>query len=282
MFWRGVLRELRRVHYARKSDVGFRTDLDLIARRRELVRAAPRDEWHSPVAAMNADPDQATYLTADENLVEMSFSVHYALSNPSTFFYDVDHRENFIRLYAESVARELVASTPLEDLLTGQRTEAERRIGSSLQIALDDAGLGVAVQSIQIVDIHPPGDAVFAFRDVSSALEDRETRVYEARQWVAQAVPRARGEAAQIVSSAEAEANRSVQEATARSESFIARAEPYASHRSVLGHLLWIETAERVLGRREKYIVPSAASTRGVTLWRDETPSFPTFPQENP
>ena len=273
--------ELRRVHYMRKTDVGFRTDIGLLARRRELVRRASRDEWHCPVAAMNANPVQATYLTADENLVEMSFSVHWTLSDPVAFFFGVNHREDFVGLYAEAVARELVASTPLDDLLTERRPEVEGEIQSSLQELLDASPLGVEIRSVQIVDIHPPGDAVFAFRDVSSALEDRETRIYEARQRIAQAVPRARGEVAQIVAEAEAEAETSVREATGSSESFLARAEPYQGNRDLVRHLIWIESAEKVLGGREKYIVPPGTGSRGVTLWKAEQPPFISLPEVN-
>ena len=273
--------ELRRVHYMRKTDIGFRTDVGLLARRRELVLGAPADEWHSPVAAMNANPVEASYLTADENLVEMSFSVHWALTDPVAFFFGVDHRGDFVGLYAESVARELVASTPLDDLLTERRPQVEGEIRLALQELLDGSRLGVEIRSVQIVDIHPPGGAVFAFRDVSSALEDRETRKYEARQRIAQAVPRARGQGAQIEAEAEAEAERSVREATGRSASFLARTEPYRRHRDVVGHLLWIEAAEGVLSGREKYIIPPGAGSRGVTLWRSEKPPFSLFPEED-
>ena len=52
------------------------TDLTLVELRREFMRVAPQDGWHSPVAAMNTRPAQASYLTGDGNLLELSFSVH--------------------------------------------------------------------------------------------------------------------------------------------------------------------------------------------------------------
>ena len=267
--------EIRRTAYARKADVGFRTDLGSIERRRDLVRRAPPGEWHSPAAAMNADPARTTYLTADENLVEMSFSVHYTLSDPTAFFYGVDHQVDFVELYAEAVARELVASARMEELLTERRQEMQGEIQEALQQKLTGAGVGVRVTTVEIVDIHPPGDAVFAFRDVSSAKEDRETKIHQAHEQRARAVPRARGSAAKVTMEAEAHALRSVEEASGTSEAFLARARPYRRHPGIVDRLLWLGTVEQVLEGREKYIVPGGSAPRGLTLWPERQAPLP-------
>jgi len=262
--------EVWRTRYARKTDVGFKTDLQLLARRRELVQVADPDEWHSPVAAMNANPEQTAYLTADENLVEMSFTVHYGLSDPTAFFYSLDHSNDLVALYAESAARAFLAGNRLEELLTTRREEIERAIRATLEERLTELGTGIEVTAVRIVDVHPPSGAVFAFRDVSSAREDKQTRIHEAREVRAGAVPRARGEAALIRARAEAEAGAAATEAKGRSESFTARAEVVGKDRRILEHLLWIESAERLLAGREKYVVPPGSAGPGVSLWRDE------------
>lgn len=267
--------ELRRTTYARKADVGFRTDLELLKRRRQLVLRASSKEWHSPVAAMNADPRRTTYLTADENLIEMSFSVHYTLSDPATFFYGVDHQVNFVELYAESVARELVAGARMEELLTERRQEIQGEIQEALQRQLTDAGVGVRVTTVEIVDVHPPGDAVFAFRDVSSAKEDRETRIHRAHEERAWELPWARGSAAKVVTDAEADALRNVEEASGTSEAFLARAQPYRRHPRIVNRLLWLETVEQVLEGREKYVMPGDSPPGGLTLWPERQVPLP-------
>lgn len=270
--------EVRRTAYARKSDVGFRTDLDQLANRQQLARYAAVGEWHSPVAAMNADPVAASYLTGDENLVEMSFSVHYFLADPAAFFFGADHRHDFVNLYAETVARELVAGMRLDELLTTRRAELEKRIAEGAQESLDGAGVGVRIRSIQIVDVHPPGGAVYAFRDVSSAREDRETQIHRAHEQRAAGLPRARGRAARTGLDAEARAVRLRLEAGGDAESFVARAEAFGRRPDLLRHLLWLETAERVLAGREIFILPPGTPSRGITLWRDE-PSPPVRPR---
>lgn len=267
--------QTRLIDYPRKSDVGFRTDLSLVQRRRELIGEIPRDDWHSPVAALTI-ATQANYLTGDGNLLEMSFSVHYRTSDAERFFFGVDHGKDFVNLYAEAAAREIVAGLPLDELLTARRTEVEERILGDLQAAMDEHRLGIEVTTIRIVDLHPPGAAVHAFRDVSSAKEDRETAIHRARGELAQAIPRSRGQAAKRVADAEAAATRRQLEAQGESEAFSARATPFGQHRELLSHLLWIESAERTLVGREKLILPpDQGGSRGLTLWRDSQSSRP-------
>ena len=261
--------DVRPTRSSRKADIGFKTDLGLLERRRELAKAADPDEWHSAVAAMNINPEQATYLTADENLVEMSFTVHYRLADPSTYLYSLAGDNDLVALYAEAAARQFLAANPLEELLTSRREAIEHGIGETLRQRLADVDTGVEVVAVRVVDVHPPSGAVFAFRDVSSAREERETRIHRAHEVQARELPRARGEAALVDARARSAADAATTGAAGRSEAFVERADAVAGERRVLEHLLRVEAAERVLPGREKYIIPAGAAGPDISLWRD-------------
>ncbi len=268
-----------RVRYPRRAEVGFRSDLALLAKRQELLRAADPAQWHSLVAAMNTDTREASYLAGDENLLEMSFSVHYGLSDPYTFFYRLDREHDLVGLCAQAAARALVAASTLDDLLTAGRGALEQRLAADLQGRLDRLGAGVRVASVHIVDLHPPQDAVFAFRDVSSAREDRDKRIQTALAESEKQVPRARGTATLTVAEAQAGADSARLVAAGNSEAFTARAAAFAGHRDVLRDLLWLETEEKVLPGRRKFILPPGTAGRHVVLWPDlprgTTPTLP-------
>lgn len=273
--------EARRVSYARKADVGYRTDLALLSRRRDLSRVADRNAWHSPVAAMNSNPQQGTYLTGDENLVEIAFTVHYGLTDPKAFFYGLDHQVDVVNLYAEAVAREIIAQTKLDDVLTVQRSALEERITAQLDARLEAIGLGTKVRAVQIVDVHPPSDAVFAFRDVSSAREERETAIHRARGLLAWEVPLARGEANRRVQGAAAAAEAQATRAAGESEGFLERARVVAADRQLLRHLLSLESAERQLAGRSVVVAPAGADLGSIELWRS-LPAAPDPPTPTP
>lgn len=140
---------------------------------------------------------------------------------------------------------------------------------------MDRLGTGVRVLSVHVVDIHPPQEAVSAFRDVSSAREERETRIHGARERLAREVPLARGQAAKDLAKARSAAEARRVLAGGRSRGFSARAASFAGHPALLRHLLWLESAERVLAGRRKFIVPPRTAGRGVTLWEDRPRVLP-------
>ncbi|HYL06053.1 MAG TPA: SO_0444 family Cu/Zn efflux transporter [Thermoanaerobaculia bacterium] len=269
---------LWRVHYPRRAEVGFHSDLSLLARRQELLRAADPAQWHSLVAAMNTDTREASYLAGDENLLEMSFSVHYGLADPYTFFYRLDREHDLVGLCAQAAARSLVAANTLDGLLTAGRGQLERALAAETQRRLDRLGAGVRVGSVHIVDLHPPQDAVFAFRDVSSAREDRDKRIQTALAESEKQVPRARGTAALSVAQAQAGADSARVIAAGNAEAFTARAGAFSAHRDILRDLLWLETAEKALPGRRKFIVPPGTAGRRVVLWPGQAPATPTLP----
>ncbi len=262
--------EVRAVERSRKADVGFLAEPELLERRRELTLRADPQGWHSPVAAMNPNPVVASYLTGDENFVEMSFSVHYTLVDPAEFLFKLDAGNPLVLLYAETVARELVGTRTIDELLTSERRDIEGAIAAELQKRLDGIGSGARIASVHVVDIHPPEPAVYAFRDVSSARENRETRIHEARRLAASAVPRARGNAARETAAAKALAAAQAVEAMGRAEAFTATADAYRLAPELLNHLLWMETVEQALADADKMIVPGNDNPRAITIWRRE------------
>lgn len=261
-----------RTGYPRKTDIGFRTDLSLLANRRELMRFANPGQWHSPVAAMNTVGDETSSIAGDENLIDISMTIHYDLSDPYRFFYAVGKDSDVVSLYSQAAAREYVAVHSLEELLTTAREDMQAFIARDVQDRLDAVRAGVRVSGVHIVDIHPPQDAVFAFRDVSSAREDRETRIHEAYERLADEVPKARGEAALTLARAQSAADSARLEAKGRAEGFTAMASSYGTERVGLALELWLERSEKLLSGREKYVLPADAEQSGVVLWRD-TPS---------
>ncbi|MBD3336902.1 MAG: hypothetical protein GF355_15425, partial [Candidatus Eisenbacteria bacterium] len=257
-----------RVQYPRKSDIGYRTELEMIARRRQIRLQAPPDVWHSPVAAMNTDPFVASYLSGDENLLQLSFSVHYFLSDPYAFFYEVDKSLDLVGLYAQVAARRFIAAQPFDSLLTAARIDAESFIHSDLQERLDGLGTGIRVNSVHLIDIHPPQEAVHAFRDVSSAREDRDTYVQEAYVMAERELPLARGDAAVEIARETGAAEIAVAAARGRAAGFRQQAVSYGLYPDILADLLWLETSETVLANRQKFIVPPGTAGNDVVLWK--------------
>ncbi len=266
------------IAYPRLAGVGFHVDLALLAKRHELLRNADPAQWHSPVAAMSTDTREAAYLVGDENLLEMSFSVHYVLTDAFAFLYRMDREHDLVALCGQAAAREKVAAAALDGLLTSGRGRLETALAAETQRRLDRLGAGVRITSVHIVDLHPPQDAVFAFRDVSSAREDRDRRILAALAESEKEVPQARGNASLTVRGAQATADAARTEAAGRADAFVARADAFTTHRDILHDLLWLEAEEKVLPGRRKFIVPPGTAGRHIVLWPDQPGEAATLP----
>ena len=212
--------------------------------------------WHAAYTSPGDDPEEASYVTGDGNLLEAKVTLHLLVRDPLAFEYGLGGNLDSVREPALSVLRELVASRPIEGLLTTGRGNLEREAQSSLAARLAKAEVPVEVVSLCVLDLHPPLGAVAAFRDVGSAAEDRERRVYEARAVLESALPLARGQASREKASAAGEAVERREAARAARDAFrpvaaAAREAPIAFRTR-----LWWETVEKSLAGRRLVVAP--------------------------
>ena len=90
-----------------------------------------------------------------------------------------------------------------------------------------------------------------AFRDISSALEDRETRIHQARGKADAALPAARGEAAMLLANAQADRGENVARASGVSIAFAVQADvAKKSGTAVRSMLRWDALDHLLIGKR--------------------------------
>ncbi|MDP8225232.1 MAG: SO_0444 family Cu/Zn efflux transporter [Candidatus Lernaella stagnicola] len=264
--------EIYRVHETRKTDLGFRTDAAQILRWRDSPPVVSDTGWHSFFTTMNAKPEEGMYLIGDENNLEAKFTIHFRIANPTAFFFDYAKNRDLIALGAESVLRERLASEQIDGVLAGRIKSVADDAALAIQQLLDRYGIGIEVLGVYPVDLHPPVAAVAAFRDVASAMEDRETLIHQAYGAREKALPKARGDAAKRLATASAFAIEVVADSTGRADSFRARATQYARYRAATRWRLFIEAMETSLARRQKILIPSDTATRTkLRVWSGDT-----------
>ncbi len=251
----------------RRVEIGFRT--------REEPRAVTRvaEEfyatlWESRHAAGTYEkiPEEALRLTGDENIVDMNVVVFYRVSEVGDYIFNVAEQEQYIRFVTESVISRKCGALAIDDILTGQRGEFEESLREAVQGLLDASATGVEVMSVRMQDMHPPLEVVPAFRDVSSAREDRNRIINEAYGYTNQTVPRARGEAEASLLEAGGYSHALQNRAVGDADRFRAMAAQYKRARTVTEIRLYIETMESLLQGKEKYIVSSDLKLKGYDI----------------
>lgn len=209
----------------------------------------------------------ALLLTGDTNLIEVSLSVQYNVTNPVAFLFNVSQPEQLVTREAEAALRETVAQRGVDELLTTGRTAILQQTLAQTQALLDEHQAGLRVTDVQLLAVTPPADVAESFRDVASAREDKDTFINEALAYQNEVVPTARGQAAQTIQTAQAEKQRKIDLATGESTRFVQKLGAYNLAPEVTRTRLYLEALEQVLPDIKKFIVDPTVETDSTELW---------------
>ena len=208
--------------------------------------------------------DDGLMLSGDQNIVDVRFSVLWAVSDPISYLFKVRDQEDTVRSVGESAMREVVGRRPAQDIFRDDRAGIALEVQQIMQTILDAYGLGVRVAQIAIENVAPPAEVADAFDEVQRAEQDEDRFQEEARSYANTLLGDARGQAAQMREDAAAYKNRVVQEADGEAARFISIYEEYAKAPEVTRKRLFLETMEQVLGGSEKVIIEGGAGGTGV------------------
>jgi HflK protein len=214
-----------------------------------------------------ARPEEATLLAGDESLADVNLVVHYRVADPLPSLFHVGRLaadgsskwDVLVRNLAEAALRAEMSARPADDVLGFDRIAIETRVRDRVAEALAAYRAGLEVETVCLGDVHPPWEVVPAFREVASALEEKEAKINEAEAYQFETEALAEGEAKTKVLSAEGFRQDRVDRARGQAARFIAVAEAYDRAPDVTGLRLHLETVEKTLAGRRKVIVDSTA-----------------------
>ena len=224
--------------------------------RREGIGLRPPE--HQVSLHPNEEPQ---ILTGDENIVSVKVIVQYRIKDPADYLLRVDYDANtLIRNTVRDVIVTLGGRSVVDDLLTTGRPDLQRAILASAQKTLDNYQSGLQLVSVNLQEVYPPKEVADAFRNVSSAREEKEATINDAVGYANSVVPKARGDAQRI----NQEAQGYVSQVTNRAKGDVQRfSDIFAEYRQNAANRsqdmtrfrYFVETMEQVLGKTRKYVV---------------------------
>jgi membrane protease subunit HflK len=150
---------------------------------------------------------------------------------------------------------------------TTGRGEINNQAKNLTQALVDEHQAGLKIVNVQLLAVNPPSSVADAFRDVSSAREDRSTYINEAMAYRNEVIPSARGQAVGIIETARAEKTRKIDFAIGEAAGFESQLAAYLVAPGVTRTRLYLETLERVLPSVNKFIIDPTVRTDGTELW---------------
>ncbi len=211
--------------------------------------------------------EQAFYLTADGNIIDLRAVVQYRVRDPAVYALGVEKTPAVVLGLARRELVSLLSRKPIDRIYTVDRRPTERALRDRLAKRLAALGFGSEILDVRLLDVHAPGRVHDAFRDVASALEDRQRDIHVATGEATESTVAAAGEAARITERAEGRAVRQVRQAEGRSAAFRETAAAHAASPAVTEARLYLEALERSLELPRKYIYMPGAGGGDVDLW---------------
>jgi membrane protease subunit HflK len=199
--------------------------------------------------------DEGTMLTGDENIVNIQFVVQYKVDNPQSYAFAVFDPDKSIRDAAISAMREVIGRNTIDGALTENRASIQEDTKSTLQAMMVKYRTGLLINNVELQDVHVPNDVMQAFKDVTSAREDRDRSVNEATGYKNSRLPEAEAKAFSLVAQAEAYKVERVNQAKGDAARFLALLAEYHKAPDVTRQRLLLETMDRVLAGADKYIM---------------------------
>ena len=209
------------------------------------------------VTQIGANEEERLMLTGDEKIVDVQYRVfwYYDQEDPENFILNVEDGEDLVKAAAESVMREVVGKSNLDDVITTGRNELQTQVREQLQALLQDYRAGAQILNVEIQEAQAPAEVRAAFIDVVNAGQDAERAVQDANRYANDIIPRARGEAQQILQDAEAYREQVIADATGQANRFKQILAEYQAAPQVTRERMYLESMERVLNRSDKLIL---------------------------
>jgi len=210
---------------------------------------------------------ESLMLTGDENLIEVSATAHYAVSNAFNYAYGISAPDKIIALAVESALRQNISRQPVDTVLTNAKDEIQQNTATEAQTVLNEIGAGIRLLTVQLTKASPPIEVLPAFKDVASAKEDQMTYLNEAYAYQNEIIPESRGQATETIAAAEAYREDKISSSRGEANAFTNRLSAFNQSRDITKTRLYIETMERVLPKVEKMIIDKRIDVQSTDLW---------------
>ena len=252
--------------YSRSLGPGLHYHLPIPIEKAELVSVTHQNKTVVGGTPSAEQPDESLMLTGDENIVDLSFTVQWHVSDAAAYLFKVRDPDTAVKAVAESAMREVVGRSALKSILTNGRGAVQSQTLTLMQRILDRYQAGVTIDAVQIQNANPPQEVVPAYQDIARAGQDAQSYINEANTYRNRVVNEAKGDASKIVQAAQGYREQVVREAQGQAARFNQLYGQYKLAPAVTRERLYIQTMQQVLSRSHKVIIDAKGATAPIIL----------------
>jgi membrane protease subunit HflK len=209
---------------------------------------------------------ESLMLTQDENIIDIKFAIQYRVKEPKDYLFNVYEPDNTLRQATETAVREIVGKSDMDFVITEGRSDVANKVEQLIQQILDRYQAGLVVDNVNMQSAQPPKEVQESFFDAVKAREDEERTKNEARAYVADILPKARGEANAIRERAIAYKRGVVVRAQGETDRFLKVLKEYNKAPEVTRMRLYLDTVESMLTNSSKILIDAQGTNNLMYL----------------
>jgi membrane protease subunit HflK len=194
-------------------------------------------------------------LTTDENIVTVSLSVQYIVTDPIQYVVSVRDPQAGLDQAVESAIRHVVGGTTMDRVLTQGRAEVAAEVRERAQSYMENYQTGIMVTQVNVENAQPPVAVQGAFDDVIRAREDEQRVQNQALAYANRVIPEARGEAQRIIEQANAYRDEVIAQSEGEAYRFEQLLTEYQISPGVTRERIYIDAIQEVLRNSSKVLI---------------------------
>ncbi len=194
-------------------------------------------------------------LTSDENIVEISLSVQYKISDANAYLFNVNNPDKVLKEALISSIREVVGASNVDYVLTDGRAEWPAKVQGNLIKTLKGFNVGLDILRVELRNAEAPKEVQAAFADAVKAREDAQRYKLQAEAYRNTKIPLARGNAKEITEQAEAYKSSVISKATGEANRFNNILTTYKLAPKVTRDRMYLDTLQSVYSNVNNVVV---------------------------
>ena len=198
---------------------------------------------------------ESLMLTGDLNVATVEWAVQYKISDSFKYIFQTSEPTQNVRDVSESIMRRVVGDRSVTDVLTVGKVEIESEARRLMQLVLDKYDMGIAIVSVKLQDVNPPGVVKPSFNEVNEAKQEQEKAINEAEGAYNKVIPEARGKAEKLVSEAEGYAEAVVNRAYGDVSLFKEILVEYKRSPKVTKKRIYLDTMQEIFGELNNTVI---------------------------
>ena len=194
-----------------------------------------------------ADRIDSLMLTADINLVIVTWDVQYTINDLTNYTFEVRDVPKTIRDISVAVMRKEVGDHSVDVVMVTQRETIQTKVRKEMQALLDSMGAGVSVDQVNLDRTDPPEQVKAAFNRVNQARQVRERLINEAKGEYNEKIPAAEGQKKRLISEAEGYKSNRTNRAEGDAAAFLNVLTEYNKAKDITRRRLYLESLATAL-----------------------------------